>query len=164
LQAGGHRFESGCLQSPVRRSGDGREADRRVTKHEAGLARSLVFTTVTRGKVTRSWRCSSLRGDPHRPVNRHIDDFVLCQGKSGSGASLGACDGSEALSRVRPVVRLMSDRESVSGVQRPCLGFAAGRAPLNRTARVQRRLCELIRMAFILLKEWMAIRVLCRDD
>jgi len=34
---------------------------------------------------------------------RNIGDFVLCQGESGSGASLGACDGSGALSRVRPV-------------------------------------------------------------
>jgi hypothetical protein len=78
---------------------------------------------------------------------------VLCQGESGSGASLGACDGSEMLSRVRPVVRLMSDRESVSGWQCPCLGLAVGFTPLNRTARVQRRECELIRMTSVLLKE-----------
>ena len=47
---------------------------------------------------------------------------VLCQGESGSGASLGACDGSGTLSRVRPVVRLMSDRESVSGGATPLFG------------------------------------------
>ena len=51
------------------------------------------------------------------------DDFVLCQGESGSGASLGACDGSGTLSCVRPVVRLMSDRESVSAVATPLFGF-----------------------------------------
>jgi len=47
-----------------------------------------------RGKVTRSWRrCSST--SPLAHVNRrNAGDFVLCQGESGSGASLGACDGS----------------------------------------------------------------------
>jgi hypothetical protein len=58
------------------------------------------------------------------PVNRRcIDDFVLCQGESGSGASLGACDGSGIVCRVRPVVRLMSDRESASGLSGPLFGF-----------------------------------------
>jgi len=46
------------------------------------------------------------------PVNRCSNSgFVLCQCKSGSGASLDACDGSGALCRVRPAVRWMSDRE-----------------------------------------------------
>ena len=62
-----------------------------------------------------------------------------------------------------PVVRLMSDRESVSVVSTPRFGFCdAGHAPLNRTASVQRRVCELIRMKSVLLKGWIKIRVLCR--
>ena len=39
-------------------------------------------------------------------------DFVLCQCESGSGASLGACDGSGLTSVDIPLLRLMSDRES----------------------------------------------------
>ena len=52
-----------------------------------------------------------------------------------------------------PLFRLMSDRESVSGASRPRLGFVLGRTPLNRTARVQRRLCVSIRILSVLLKE-----------
>jgi len=67
--------------------------------------------TVSRGKVTRSWRVLfSEEGILVRVNRRSVDnryllsdgDFVLCQGESGSGASLGACDGSGTLSRVRP--------------------------------------------------------------
>ena len=162
----------------------GREADVRRIIPRMGIARSdatfrrmLVQThpvghcsqsKLYRGKVTRSWRCRSPRRTiPSTPVAEWTlcsvgDEFVLCQGESGSGASLGACDGSGTLSRVRPVVRLMSDRESVSGVSTPHLGFDAGRAPLNRTARVQRRCVYMIRKTFVLLKEWTKIRVSCR--
>jgi hypothetical protein len=61
-------------------------------------------------------------------VGRHIRrscslPIVLCQGESGSGASLGACDGSNTSCCVRPVVRLMSDRESVSVASTPRFGF-----------------------------------------
>ena len=34
---------------------------------------------------------------------RYAGDFVLCQGESGSGASLGACDGSGRLSVFVPL-------------------------------------------------------------
>jgi hypothetical protein len=76
--------------------------------------------TVSRGKVTRSWRRWLFNESIAAPLivtSRRFCSLsvVLCQGESGSGASLGACDGSEALSRVRPVVRPMSDRESVRG-------------------------------------------------
>jgi len=60
--------------------------------------------------------------------------------------------------RVRPAVWLMSDRE-IRGV---CQSMS--RKPLCQAASVQRRLCELIRMMSVLLKEWAVIRVLCRDD
>lgn len=41
-----------------------------------------------------------------------------------------------------PLLRLMSDRESMSVVSTPRFGFRdIGHAPLNRTASVQRRVC-----------------------
>ena len=52
------------------------------------------------------------------------------------------------LSRVRPVVRLMSDRESVSGVSKPRLGFDSQvRAPKSDSEGSE-ALCELIRIVF----------------
>ena len=52
----------------------------------------------------------------------------------------------DVVSRVRPVVRLMSDRESVSGVSRPRLGFD-GRAHAPKSdSEGSEALCELIRM------------------
>ena len=80
-------------------------------------------------------------------VNRHsIDDFVLCQGESGSGASLGACDGSGTVCRVRPVVRLMSDRESASGASKPPLGFAVQVHAPKSDSEGSEALCVLIRI------------------
>jgi hypothetical protein len=114
LQAGGHRFESGCLH---KRTGC---LHKRV--------RGVRLFKLYRGKVTRSWRrCSHRRTALSTLIAIRIGDFVLCQGESGSGASLGACDGSGTLSCVRPVVRLMSDRESVSGGSTPQSGVLRGR-------------------------------------
>jgi hypothetical protein len=64
-----------------------------------------------------------------------------------------------------PLLRLMSDRESVSVVSTPGFGFRDfGHAPLNRTASVQRRVCELIRMIFVLLKERTESGFCAEDD
>ena len=80
-------------------------------------------------------------------VNRRsIDDFVLCQGESGSGASLGACDGSGTVCRVRPVVRLMSDRESASDASKPPLGFAVQVHAPKSDSEGSEALCVLIRI------------------
>jgi hypothetical protein len=50
--------------------------------------------------------------------------------------------------RVRPVVRLMSDRESVSGVSKPRWGFdGQARAPKSGSEGSE-ALCVLIRMVF----------------
>ena len=64
-----------------------------------------------------------LQGEHLRPVDcRYVDSFVLCQGESGSGASLGARDGSGWKSVFVPSLRLMSDRESVSDGSTPLFG------------------------------------------
>jgi hypothetical protein len=167
LQAGGHRFESGCLHNSRSASaemvakrtsgnyppdwfrsakgGGSREADARKQSPGGkvpGPRRSLDGSgsdppgarhpKLYRGKVTRSWRRRSHRRTSPSPlITTRIGDFVLCQGESGSGASLGACDGSNTSCCVRPVVRLMSDRESVSGASTPLFGFCrrGARAP-----------------------------------
>jgi hypothetical protein len=63
----------------------------------------LVQRTVSRkGHEIVAWLFFNKNGFAH--VNRRcVDDFVLCQGESGSGASLGACDGSGALSVFVPL-------------------------------------------------------------
>jgi hypothetical protein len=133
--------------------------------------------TVLRGKVTRSWRYSFFNENGAATlivISRRFCSLsvVLCLlffvrvnqvlvrlwARAIRSAVRCGVVGSLTTDH-RPlitdaVVRLMSDRESASGWQRPCWGFAAGRAPLNRTARVQRRVCELIRMKSVLLKEW----------
>ena len=70
------------------------------------------------------------------------------------------------LVRVRPVVRLMSDRESVSGVSKPRLGFDSQvRAPKSDSEGSE-ALCVLIRILFVLLKERTRFWILCcaEDD
>jgi hypothetical protein len=123
LQAGGHRFESGCLHYSRSAS-----AEMDVKRSSPGSSNSrLRRSQLYRVERSRDRGGLVLQQEHRRRVNRQIGDFVLCQGESGSGASLGACDGSGILSRVRPVVRLMSDRESVSGMAMPVFGFC-GRA------------------------------------
>jgi hypothetical protein len=215
LQAGGHRFESGCLHFDRFAKGEhGREANVRAkspglvsvrrrrrqprsgcqeaiprrggARSDASFWRSKVRDALpdrARAKVqapgsgpvgqtrceppltnsnciaerSRDRGAGVLEKDRPRHVNRrNAGDFVLCQGESGSGASLGACDGSGIVCRVRPAVWLMSDRE-IRGVCQ-----STSRKPLCQAASVQRRLCELIRMNSVLLKERTDIRVLCR--
>ena len=125
LQAGGHRFEPGRLQrgAPPKRSAC------------TGSSPVEEKKRLYRGEVTRSWRCRcSPRGTPPLHDNRHsFGGFVLCQGESGSGASLDACDGRETCLLFHPAVWLMSDRES------RVTGQTVAGAPPGRTASVQGR-------------------------
>ena len=140
--------------------------------------------TVSRGKVTRSWRVLfSEEGILVRVNRRSVDnsyllsdgDFVLCQGESGSGASLGACNRLGSMGvvvfrqpatenrRLIPLLRLMSDRESASGVSKPRFGFSRiGRNTPKSDSEGSEALCVMIRMRSVLLKEWIRVRVLCR--
>ncbi len=99
-----------------------------------GRMRSPAYDGCFRGKVTRSWRSRSLEGErAARADRRYAGGLVLCHSLSGSGASLDACDGSGCMSVfVPPSDRCLTG--SVFGVFR-----STTRAPLNRTARVQRR-------------------------
>jgi len=88
------------------------------------------FNDVCHAERSRDRGGVVLYKEPFRHVNRLPDDlffaFVLCQGESGSGASLGACNRDSSMWRCRflltiahcellsdSVVRPMSDRESV---------------------------------------------------
>ena len=99
LQAGGHRFESGWLHAGLQ--GPGLQGPGLQARLSAGMATTddgslAAGQGVSCGKVTRSWwRCSSTRMMPSTlivfPTILLLVEFVLCQGESGSGASLGAC-------------------------------------------------------------------------
>jgi hypothetical protein len=117
-----------------------------------------IRSVALRGKVTRSWRrvfFIERRSAALVVISRRFCSLsvVLCQGESGSGASLGACDGSETLSRVRPVVRLMSDRESASGMAMPLFGSCGRPHAPKSDSECSETLCELIRTMSVLLKE-----------
>jgi len=128
---------------------------------------------VARGKVTRSWRYRSSEGTiPSALIAEptvvgwamnlffvRVNQVLVRLWARATGLPV-RCGvvGFPATDRggltTGPVVRLMSDRESVSGVSKPRFGFSqfwvfdAGHAPLNRAARVQRRVCELIWIVF----------------
>jgi hypothetical protein len=90
LQAGGHRFESGCLHNS--RSASAEMAAKRTSgnyprrehmvrsrsdRRPGSRPSSARSKTVSRGKVTRSWRCV-LQREPPGHVNRHKSTIVLC--------------------------------------------------------------------------------------
>jgi hypothetical protein len=64
-----------------------------------------------------------------------------------------------------PLLRLMSDRESASGVLRPRFGQRRTGCHAPRSgSEGSEASCVLIRKTFVLLKERTDIRVLCEDD
>ena len=66
--------------------------------------RPVWIVYLYRGEVTRSWHVAPSQEEWPAPLIVSDGDFVLCQGESGSGASLDACDGSGALFRGNPAV------------------------------------------------------------
>jgi hypothetical protein len=173
LQAGGHRFEPGCLHYlPVRqrrtRSRSEREANnppdgrckvRCDYPADAGLRLiRLDIGSLGDGRWSKA-NCIARKGHEivalvfslreHLRSRRSLSlsgAFVLCQGESGSGASLGACDGSGIVCCVRPVVRLMSDRESVSGVLNHGYGSTGWPHAPKSDSEGSEALCVLIRI------------------
>jgi hypothetical protein len=143
LQAGGHRFESGCLQKqPTRKqpAETGHQLPESMLSPDDG---SWVDGTVTRGKVTRSWRYrSSERTIPSALVAEptvvgwamnlffvRVNQVLVRLWARAIGLPVGCgVVGFPTTDRGRPtsgpVVRLMSDRESVSGVSKPRFGFS----------------------------------------
>ena len=111
-----------------------------LEEHGGTQARFVLY----RGKVAGSWRAVCSLTGTVRCFNRCFDGgFVLCQGESGSGASLDACDGSGRVSGAIPLLRPMSDRESralspARTRERSPRGTRRA-APQGRAARVQRR-------------------------
>jgi len=107
------------------------------------------WVAVSCGKVTRSWWCCSFMGTT--PSTLIVVSticsiaFVLCQGESGSGASLGACKQDSSVRRCRFLPAIVRGELTPLPLSGRCLTGKAfvmatlRKAPLRRAARVQRR-------------------------